>query len=119
MKQTKVIENKSGWLIGGGVLAALTASLCCIGPLILTVIGISGAAVLSKIEVIRIPMIFIVIVFFGIAGFALFKKKSVCAPGSICADPKKYKQMIWAYGIGFFIAVLLITSPYWVTYIFE
>lgn len=50
------IENKSGWFVGGGIVASIIASLCCIGPLILTVLGVSGAAALAKFDVIRIPM---------------------------------------------------------------
>lgn len=58
------IENKSGWLVGGGIVASIIASLCCIGPLILTVLGVSGAAALAKFDVIRIPMIILVITIF-------------------------------------------------------
>ena len=58
-------ENKSSWLIGGGLAAAFTASLCCIGPFLLTLLGVSGAAVLSKFEVVRVPMIIIVAVFYN------------------------------------------------------
>lgn len=39
MKANK-IENKSGWLVGGGILASIIASLCCVGPLILTLLGV-------------------------------------------------------------------------------
>lgn len=118
MFQNKNPENKSSWLIGGGILAAITASLCCIGPLILTIIGVSGAAVLTKFDVLRVPMIIIVIVLFGVAGFYLFRKKEVCEPGSICANPKKYKRMVTLYWVGLVFAILGISSPYWVVWFF-
>ena len=110
------VENKSGWLVGGGIVASLAASLCCIGPLVLTILGVSGAAVLAKFEVIRTPMIALVLIFFGIAGFVLYRKRNSCEPGSICADPKKFKKMILFYWIGLMIAVLGITSPQWVAW---
>jgi len=53
LEQVKNLENKSKWFVGGGVLAAITASICCVGPLVLTLLGVSGAAVLSKLEVLR------------------------------------------------------------------
>ncbi|MAE73532.1 MAG: mercury transporter [Bdellovibrionaceae bacterium] len=118
MSQIKNPENKSGWLIGGGVLASITTAICCIGPLVLTILGVSGAAVLAKFEIIRVPMIIIVVALFGAAGFYLFRKKDVCEPGSICADPKKYKNMVRAYWIGLVLAILGIFSPYWVTWFF-
>lgn len=113
----KNLENKSGWLIGGGIVASIIASLCCVGPLILTVIGLSGAATLSKFDTVRTPMILLVISLFGIAGFTLYRKRTQCAPGSICADPKKYRKMIIFYWIGFVIALLGITSPQWIAWL--
>jgi mercuric ion transport protein len=119
MKKAIVIENKSGWFIGGGVIAAVGASLCCIGPLILTVVGVSGAAALTRFEILRVPMIVVVVLLFGVAGYSLFRKKSICEPGSICADPPKYRSMVCAYWIGLILAGIGITSPYWVVWIFE
>ncbi|RME14157.1 MAG: mercury transporter [Bdellovibrio sp.] len=113
------IENKSKWFVGGGILAAFTASLCCVGPLILTLLGVSGAAALSKLDVLRIPMILVVATLFGVSGYLLYKKKKVCEPGSICADPKKYRKMIVAYWAGLLVAILGITSPYWIPILFS
>ncbi|MBC85616.1 MAG: mercury transporter [Bdellovibrionaceae bacterium] len=118
MADGKIPENRSSVLIGGGVFAAFVASLCCIGPLILTLLGVSGAAVLSKLEILRLPMTFIVAVMFGVAGFQLFRKKETCEPDSICANPKKYKRMVRAYWIGLILAVLGITSPNWIVWAF-
>ncbi len=113
------IENKSGWLVGSGIFASLLASLCCIGPLILTILGVSGAAALSKFEVIRLPMIFFVVALFGAAGIVLFRKRNSCEPGSICADPRKFRKMVVFYCIGLVIALLGITSPNWVAWLFS
>ena len=118
MKTTK-IENKSGWLVGGGILASIIASLCCVGPLILTILGVSGAAALSKFETLRVPMILLVLLFFGVAGFVLFRKRNSCEPGSICADQKKFRKMVIFYWLGLMIALLGITSPQWVALLFS
>ena len=118
MNKGKTPENKSGLFIGGGVFAAFVASLCCIGPLLLTILGVSGAAVLSKLEVLRWPMAFIVVALFGAAGFYLFRKKDTCEPDSICANPKKYKKMVIAFWVGLVLALLGLTSPYWLVWIF-
>jgi len=118
VEQIKNLENKSKWFVGGGVFAALAASICCIGPLLLTVLGVSGAAVLSKFEVLRFPMIGLVILLFGIAGYSLFRKREACEPGSICADPVKYRKMVITYWIGLGLAIIGITSPNWIVWFF-
>lgn len=115
----KNLENKSGWLIGSGIVASLLASICCVGPLVLTVLGISGAAVLVKFEVLRLPMIFLILGMFAVAGFSLYRKRNSCEPGSLCADPRKFKKMILFYWIGLAIAILGVTSPWWVAALFS
>ncbi len=112
------LEQKSGLLIGSGIFAAFAASLCCIGPLVLTLLGISGAAVLAKFEIIRWPMIVLVVIVFAVAGRSLYKKRNSCEPGSLCADPKKWRRMALGYWLGLGIAVLGITSPQWIAWIF-
>ena len=117
--KSKPIENKSGWFVTGGIMASLIASLCCVGPLILTILGISGAAALSRLEVLRIPMIVIVLFLFGLAGVSLYRKRKICEPGSICADPEKYRRMILFYWVGVMIAIISMTSPEWVVLFFD
>lgn len=117
--KTAKIENKSGWLVGGGIFASILASLCCVGPLVLTILGVSGAAALSKFETIRAPMILLVLLLFGVAGVVLFRKRNSCEPGSICADPKKFRKMVIFYWLGLTIALIVITSPQWVALVFS
>ena len=113
------IENKSGLMIGGGIFAALASSLCCVGPLVLTVLGVSGAGFLAKFDAIRIPMIVVVAILFGYAGYVLYKKRNTCEVGSICADPKRYLLLVAGYIVGLSLAILLISSPYWVVWLFD
>lgn len=118
MEKIKNKKNNSR-LVGGGILAAFVASLCCLGPLILTLLGVSGAAAFSKLDVLRTPMIILVIIIFSIAGRSLYQKHNVCEPGSMCADSKKYKKMVIAYWVGIVLAITALTSPYWISWIFE
>lgn len=118
MVKIKNTENNSGLLIGGGILAAFVASLCCIGPLILTLIGVSGATALSRLDVLRVPMTILVLMIFAISGRSLYRKRNACEPGSICADSKKYKKMVLTYWAGIILALAALTSPYWIPWIF-
>lgn len=112
------IENKTGVFIGAGVIGAFLTALCCVGPLVLTILGVSGAAVLAKFDVIRIPLIIVVTAIFGFAGYLLFKKRNSCEPGSICSDPKKYKKMVIAYFIGLAFALAGIFSPQIISWLY-
>lgn len=105
------MENKENVMIGMGVLAGFLSSLCCIGPLILTILGFSGVAVLSKFDFLRIPLIILVVALFVMAGYFLFKKKSTCEPGTICTDFSKYRKVLIVYWIGLIMAVLGVLSP--------
>lgn len=113
------VEEKTSYLIGGGVVAGILASLCCVGPLVLTIIGVSGAAALAKFEVIRWPMTIIVIGIFAYAGKMLYGKRNNCEPGSVCSDPKKWRTLAYSYWLGLCLAIIGITSPYWVIWIFD
>jgi len=111
------LENKAPIMVGTGILAGILASVCCVGPLVLTILGVSGAASLSKFEFLRLPMIFVVAGLFGIAGYSLFKKRKSCEPGSICADPQKFRLMVIGYFVGLILAILGITSQYWANWL--
>lgn len=112
------VKNKTGLFIGTGVIAGLLASLCCIGPLVLTILGVSGAAFLAKFDIVRTPLIFLVLGSFSFAGYSLYKKRQECESNSICADPKKYRKMIIAYWIGLVVAILGLISPYIIVWFF-
>lgn len=119
MNSDKPIENKTGLFIGTGIVGAFLTALCCVGPIILTLMGVSGAAALAKFEFLRIPLIIVIVAIFSFAGYQLYKKRNVCDPSSICADPKKYKLMVVAYWIGVVLALLGIFSPQIIVWIYS
>lgn len=78
-----------GALLAGG-MAALLASTCCLGPLVLIMLGFSGAWI-SKLTVLEpYQTIFIgaalVALFF--AGKRIWRPANQCAPGQVCALPR-------------------------------
>ncbi|MBX9872138.1 MAG: mercuric ion transporter MerT [Burkholderiaceae bacterium] len=104
-----------GALIGGAV-AAIAASLCCVGPLVLVMLGVGGAWVgnLAVFEPLR-PY------FLGAALIALFfawKKiyrapaAAACTPSSLCAMPQTnrlYKVLFWIVAV---LVALALVFPY-------
>lgn len=54
--------------LGGAVVTAITASICCVGPLLFALLGLGGAGVLVKLEPLRPFMTVLTVAFLG-AGF--------------------------------------------------
>lgn len=116
-----MLKNSTSWPMIGGTVAAIGASLCCVGPLILLLLGVSGAWIsgLTALEPYRPLFIIVVLMLFGFSGWQLFKPPSQCQPDGACSAPivRLRRQVI--YGVTLTIALIMISSPYWVPYILQ
>lgn len=85
--------NVRGSLVAG-VLAAIGASLCCVGPLVLLALGIGGAWIsnLTALEPIRPVFIVVTLIFLGLAFRRLYLTPEVCELGTPCGDPRTRKS---------------------------
>lgn len=86
-------------LLTGG-LAAILASTCCLGPLVLVTLGVSGAwiANLTQLEPYRPLFIGAAIVALLLAYRRIWRAPAACEPGQICALPqvnRSYKVLFW------------------------
>lgn len=86
-------------LVTGGV-AAFLASACCLGPLVLILLGFSGAWIsnLALLEPYRPFFIGIALLALCLAGRRLYRSAEVCIPGEVCALPRVrilYKVAFW------------------------
>ena len=86
----------------GGVLAAIVASICCLGPFVLVLVGISGAWIsnLAAFEPYRPISLGIAILFMVLAYRKIYGAPApeACEPGTLCAMPhtkRIYKIMFW------------------------
>jgi mercuric ion transport protein len=91
-------------------LAAILASLCCVAPLVLITLGISGAWIsqLTALEPYRPILIGVMLVFLGLAFRQLYFVPVRCAPGEVCANPRlqrTQRQIFWVVVAG--LAVLI------------
>ena len=92
-------QTGSGALLVGG-LAAILASTCCLGPLVLVALGLSGAWIgnLTLLEPYRPLFIAGSLVALFFAGRGLFRPAHACEPGEACAVPRTrrvYKILFW------------------------
>lgn len=111
--------------LAGGVLAAIAASLCCVGPLVLVMLGVGGAWVarLTGLEAVRPLFIGLTLVFLGSAWYRLYVAAparaagDVCAPGDACADPRTLRRQRAVFCIVSLALAALIAVP-WVAPLF-
>lgn len=88
-----------GALFAGGV-AAILASTCCLGPLVLITLGFSGAwiANLTALEPYRPVFIAAALVALYFAWRRIWRPAAACRPGEVCAVPQVkpgYKALFW------------------------
>lgn len=87
-------------LVAGG-LAALLASTCCLGPLLLVALGFSGAWIgnLTLLEPYRPGFIVAALVAMFFAWRRIYRPAEACRPGEVCAVPqvrRLYRLLFWA-----------------------
>lgn len=88
----------------GGVAAAIGASACCAGPLLLVVLGIGGAwgSRLVALEAYQPYFIAAAMAFFGYAFFRLYGAPETCEPGEACAAPavrRRQRGIFWVVAV--------------------
>lgn len=99
----------------GGIISAILASLCCVGPFVLVMLGASGAWAgnLRVFEPYRPIFILFTMGFLGAGFYNVYKKpKEDCKPGSLCAAPRTKRMgkiIIWTVTI---IVFFLLILPY-------
>ncbi len=89
--------NARAGLTAGG-LAAILASTCCLGPLVLVALGFSGAWIgnLTVLEPYRPVFIGAALVALFFAYRGIFRPLQACEPGEVCALPqtrRTYKSL--------------------------
>ncbi|WP_306089622.1 mercuric transporter MerT family protein [Qipengyuania flava] len=113
--------QKRSWLAFGGIAGAILASSCCIAPLLLVTLGVSGAwiANLTVLEPYKWYFVAITLGFLA-AGFwhVYFRAKPACEDGSYCARPKTSvltKSILWVATI---LIALSITLDWWAPFFY-
>ena len=92
-------QNGRGALFAGG-LAAILASTCCLGPLVLVALGFSGAWIgnLTVLEPYRPIFISAALIALFFAWRRIYRPSQACKLGDVCAIPQvrtTYKRIFW------------------------
>ncbi len=103
----------SGALLVGG-LAAILASTCCLGPLVLVALGLSGAWIgnLTLLEPYRPFFIAGALMALFFAGRRIFRPVQACQAGEVCAVPGTRRVYKIVFGIVSALVLVALVFPY-------
>jgi mercuric ion transport protein len=106
------------WALLTGAAAAVGASLCCVVPLVLVSLGISGAwlASLTALEPYRPLFATAALVSLAIAAWQLYGPASRCEEGRSCADPRVLRRRRRVLWIAIAAIAPLLLFPYYITW---
>ncbi len=121
MPQSPDPSSRSSWLAAGGVVGAVLASSCCVLPLALVTLGVSGAWIGNFTLLEPYKPVFIVIAAIFIAlGFwqVYFRPKPKCEDGSYCARPRSALITQIVLWLAAALVVLAATIDWWAKYFY-
>lgn len=100
----------------GGALGGLLASACCLGPLVLVSIGVSGAWIsnLAALQPYRWVFVLAALGFMGYAWRQIYRPETACETGAACALPQTNRASRALFWIVAVLVLLAITFPYYV-----
>jgi len=108
-------STKSAALAVGG-LAAVLASACCLGPLVLIAVGLGGAWIgsLTKLEPYRPIFLSVAVVALFLAWRRIYRSPAACNSGDVCALPQTkrlYKFLFWVVSS---LVLIALSFPFFV-----
>lgn len=104
--------------MGGGLLAALGASACCFGPLLLVTLGAGGvwAARLGVLEAYAPLFMLATALLLGAAFWRLYLVPRIasrhCTPDQVCAAPAVLRRQRIAFWIVSLLAAAMLLFPF-------
>jgi mercuric ion transport protein len=112
-------RSKEALSLAGALVTGLASSACCLGPLVLAIVGIGGAASALALAQYRPYFLVLTAAFLGLAFYLTYRRPaSACSPGSACDMPKANrlgKTLLW---LATLVVVLAATFPYYSGYLF-
>lgn len=99
--------------LGASVLAAITASLCCMGPLAATLLGLGGFGAAAVFETQRPYLLGVTFALLAAAFYLTYRQRTMtCADGTckIMSAPRWNKVLLW---IATVVVILFAAFPYY------
>lgn len=107
--------KKAKLIAAGGIFGAIAASTCCIVPLVLFSLGISGAWI-GRLTALSVYQPIFIAITFGFLGYGYWlvyrKPKVACAEGEACARPLPNVIVKTALWLATALVLLALAWPY-------
>ncbi len=116
-----VARSRKKWLATGGLIGAILASSCCVVPLILITLGISGTWIgsLTALEAYKPWFIAMSVGFIGLGfWYVYFKTPELCEDDSFCAKPESSSLTKVALWLGSFIVLAAASIDFWAPFFY-
>lgn len=118
-KQTRVARIG----MAASIATAFGASVCCIGPIVAVMFGMTSLAALAKYEPLRPIFGVVTVALLAVAFYATYKRPAAdCEPGSVCATQgpdrvqKINRMALW---LATAVALVVFTFPTWSAWVLE
>lgn len=106
---------KEKTVLGGAVVAAFLASLCCILPLLFVLLGIGSLGIAAVFEPLRPYMMGGAVILLALAYYWIYfksDKSASCAPGEECATKPASRASRLGLWVATFAVILFALTPY-------
>lgn len=113
-------SHAGGTALAAGALAAVMASTCCLGPLLLVALGFSGAWIgsLARFEPYRPFFLGAAVIALLFAARILFRPAAGCGAGDLCASRGARRTYKVLFGIVTALVVFAFAYPYFARFFY-
>ena len=99
--------------LGGAIVAAFAASLCCIGPLVFVLLGVGSFGAATYFEAARPYLMAGAVLLLAVAYYlTYFRRGAACAPGEACATKTASRASRLGLWVATFAVILFAITPY-------
>jgi copper chaperone CopZ len=95
---------KQSWILAGGFLSALAASLCCIGPLVAAVVGAGSFVAAGWFERWRPVFLAVTVALLALAWVLTLRARRIACADGACATPRASR---WTLGALIFSTLIV------------
>jgi mercuric ion transport protein len=109
--------KKENVVLGGGMVAALAASLCCVGPVLFALLGLGAFGASALFLSLRPYLLAVAVLILAFGFYRAYFRREACALGEACATntgSKASRLVLWVAALGVLAFAL---SPYYVGHI--
>src|SRR5260370_11550143 len=110
--------REEGLAVGGAIITAFVASLCCLGPLFFIALGLGAFGAAAAFETARPYLLGLALLLLAFGFYQVyFRRTEACASGEACATKPVNKASRVGLWIAYIAVLAFALSPYYVGYI--